>query len=161
MERGARIGVLLVMATLGGCYSYLPTRPESVPLGEAVRLRLTEQEAANFPDLRLDAGRLLEGRLFRVTDAAVTVETMIGVNDPQRGTRALMQRVDVPMDGMIELERRQLERARTGFLVGGGAAVLTAIVVAQLQGSGGDDDGPGGGNNEARIVPLFRFGWSF
>lgn len=155
------VGLLGLMSALLGCYSYTPTRPEVVPLGEVVRVRMTADEATKFTDLQLRDSRLLEGRLHDVSDDAVTLEATIGANDPQRGMRALMQRVDVSTTGMVELEWRQLDRARTGFLIAGGSAVLTAVVLGQLHGGGGDDDGPGGGSNEAVWIPILRIGWSF
>jgi hypothetical protein len=156
-----RAGLLGIMSALVGCYSYTPVRPEVVPLGEVVRVRMTTDEAQKFADLQLRDSRLLEGRLQNVSDDAVTVEATIGANDPQRGMRALMQRVDVSNAGMVELEWRRLDRARTGFLIAGGTAVLTAVVVGQFQGGGGDEDGPGGGSNEAVWIPFLRIGLPF
>jgi hypothetical protein len=159
--RLAHVGALVLAWTFAGCYRYLPVTPEAVPPGEAVRIRLTPEEAANFPDLRLTEGRLLEGRLFHASESMLTLETTVGVNDPQRGTRALVQRVEIPRGAMVELERRELDRARTGFLVAGGTAVVTAVVVSQLRKGSGSDDPPGGGGVEATRVPLLRLRWGF
>ena len=154
-----RLRSVLALAGLfaaGGCYHYLPSSSQEVAIGQAVRLRLTADEAAKYTDLRLEDPRLLEGTVVDRSASGVMVEATVGVNNPETGSRALKQRLNVPLSGILDAELRELDRTKTGFLVGGGA-VLVGLAIAKGAGAFGSDGPPGTENPEARWVPLFRF----
>jgi hypothetical protein len=138
----------------GGCYHYLPSSPQEVATGQAVRLRLTADEAARYTDLRLGDPRLLEGTVVDRSASGVMLDATVGVNNAETGARALTQRLNVPLSGVLDVELKQLDRTKTGFLVGG-AAVLAGVVIAKATGAFGSDEIPGTDNPEARRVPLF------
>lgn len=154
--------VLLVMLTAGlaGCYAYVPSSPQEVQPGQSIRLRLTPEEAASLQDLRLTNPRLLEGTLLESGSAGWVLEAMVGGGPVQAGaaSRTLVQRVSVPSSGVLEVELKELDKVRTGLLVGGGGAVLLAVI-AKAGGGSGTEDGPGTDVPEARRIPLIRFGF--
>jgi len=153
-----RLRTVVVVAGLfaaTGCYHYLPYSPQEIAPGQAVRLRLTADEAARYADLRLSDPRLLEGTVVDRSSSGLMLDASVGVNDAATGSRTLMQRLDVPLTGVLDVELKELDRTRTGFLVGGGAVVV-ALAVAKATGAFGSNDTPGTDLPEARRVPLFR-----
>jgi len=154
--RPTRLLVLAATLAASGCFAYLPSSPQEIAPGEGVRLRLSAQEAMRYADLRLPNPRVLEGTLVERSDSELMVEASIGTSDPARGSRILLQRVTVPVSGILDVEQRRLDRVKTGFLVGGGAAVLTALVIHSAWGSGSESQHPPD-ISEARRIPLLRF----
>lgn len=139
----------------GGCYHYLPSSPQEIATGQAVRLRLTSDEAAKYADLRLSEPRLLEGTVVDRSAAGLMLDATVGANNAATGSMALTQRLSVPLSGFVEVELKVLDRTKTGLVVGG-VAVITGLVMAKAGGAFGGDDVPGTDNPEARRVPLFR-----
>ncbi|GMV05107.1 MAG: hypothetical protein AMXMBFR53_13870 [Gemmatimonadota bacterium] len=150
--------LLLALTTLtgSGCYKYIPSSAMEVAPGQTVRVRLSAAEAARYQDLRLADSRLLDGTVVDRTGGDLVVEATVGANDPTRGTRALVQQVSVPLAGVLGVDLKELDKVKTGLLVGGGGAVLLAVILKAGDALGGED--PGGNDvPEARRVPLFRF----
>jgi hypothetical protein len=156
----SRFALLLLACSLSGCYAYLPSSPQEASPGETVRLRVTADEATKYLDLNLSNPRLLEGTLIDRGDGTLVVEASVGSNDPTRGSRALVQRVAVPLEGILDVERKEMDRTKTGLLIGGGAAALAVVIAQGISGSG-SKDGPGTDVPEARRIPLLRFSLPF
>jgi len=154
--RSSLVLLLALSLSASGCYKYIPTSAMEVTPGQAVRVRLSAAEAARYQDLRLADPRLLDGTVVERTAGELVVEATVGANDPTRGTRALIQQVTVPLEGVLGVDLKELDKVKTGLLVGGGGAVVLAAILAAGDALGGDD--PGGNDvPEARRVPLFRF----
>lgn len=147
--------MLAGLFSAGGCYHYLPSSPQEVTPGQAVRFRLTADEAAKYTDLRLADPRLLEGMVVDRSGAGFMLDATVGINNAETGSRALTQRLNVPVSGVLDVELKQLDRTRTGFLVAG-SAVLAGVIIAQVSGATGSKDGNPPDNPEARRVPLFK-----
>lgn len=153
-----RLRNVLVLAALffaTGCYHYLPTSATDVAVGQTVRLRLTPDEATKYGDLRLSNPRLLEGTVADRSAMGFMLDATVGVNNAETGSRALTQRVSVPMSGVVDVELKALDRTKTGFVVGG-AAVVAGLAIAKAGGAFGSSDPPGTDKPEARRVPLFK-----
>lgn len=153
-----RVRSVFVMAGLfaaGGCYHYLPSSPQEVVAGQAVRLRLTGDEAAKYTDLRLSDPRLLEGTVVDRSGSGVMLDATVGVNNAETGSRALTQRLNIPLAGVLDVELKELDRTKTSFLVGG-SAVLAGLVIGKVSGAFGGSETPGTDVQESRRVPLFK-----
>ena len=131
----ATLAAALTLSAATGCFSYVPTELGVVPPGESVRLYLTRagldavneggiEEALSTvsePVLSGEFVRRSEGDLFlRVP----TVRRQIGFHSAQLG-----QDVRVPAGEIVQIERRQLNKAGTGLLIGSTAAAITGLVV--------------------------------
>lgn len=160
--RIASVTVAVVLCALTGsaCFSYHVVSPDEVSPGQDIRLRLTVEEAAKYQDLRLADPRLLEGQLMSAGGFEILVRASIGTGDPTRGTRVLVQDVSVSRSGILEVELREMDRTKTGLLVGGGGAVIVAAILRSGRGSG-RRSGPGDEVPEARRIPLLRFSLPF
>lgn len=153
--RPRNVLVLAALCVASGCYHYLPMSATDVSVGQAVRLRLTADEAAKYADLRLADPRLVEGTVVDRSAAGLMLDATLGVNNAETGSRALTQRLSIPTSGVIDVELKALDRTKTG-LVAGGVAVIAGLFIAKAGGAFGSNGTPGTDNPEARRVPLFR-----
>lgn len=154
--RPSRVLLLAALLVAPGCYTFIPSSPQEIAPGQDVRVRLTAEAASDYRDLRLANPRFLEGTFLERTTDQLRLEATVGMGSDVRGSRALIQQIDVPMAGVLEVELKELNVFRTGALIAGGGVALLAIVLS-ADGNGGSEDGPGGGNPEARRLPLLRF----
>jgi hypothetical protein len=146
--------VVGALALTAGCYKYVPSSVGEVSPGTPVRVRLTAVEAGRLVDQRLTDARLLTGTLVEGDGENLLVDTSIGHNDAERGMRSVVQRLAVPTHEVLEIEQRQLDKGRTGLVVGAGTVALGVVIALQSRGGSGRSDTPGGGTQEARRVPI-------
>lgn len=142
-----------------GCFSYRPTTLEAVSPGEAIRVRISPEQADRLVDVRLTDERLVDGILVSNGGQGLLLDTTVGVSDPTRGSRALTQRITIPASEVREVETRRINWFRTGAL-GAAVAVGTGVVIAAALAGGGGDGDPGGGGGVELVVPRgFDLGW--
>lgn len=134
---------LAVIATTN-CYSYVPARLESVPLGSSVRALLSTEASASMSARLGYAAGTLSGRLVANSDQGVLLLVRAPGTGVQPGSAALFQRVDVARPDVLRVDLRVLSKVRTGGLV---AALLGAATIALVQAFGASNPGspPGGG----------------
>lgn len=129
------LAAALVLSTATGCFNYVPTEIGAVPPGESVRLYLTRagveavNEVGNEEALSTVFEPVLSGEFVRQTDADLyvripTVRRQVGFHTAQLG-----QDIRVPAAEIVQIERQELSKAKTGLLVGGAAAAITGLVV--------------------------------
>lgn len=155
MRRLRQLVVAALLSLSSGCYAYHETELESVTPGTPIRIRLSPEEAARLAELRLTDARLVDGTLIANGGDRVMLDTRVGVNDPTRGSRALVQRVAVPVTEVHEVELRRLDWLKTGAIAGAFALGVGIVAAAALDGDQGDE-GPGGGD-----IPESRAPWRF
>ncbi len=150
------------LAAAQGCYSYVPTRLESIEPGQAVRLRLSADEAERLAEIRLTDLRTMDAVVVEQGGDRMLVETTVGRLDPMQGTRPLTQRVDVPLGGILEVEARQRDNVKTGAFVGSIGVAVGVGIAAALRGGFGQNSGEGEGPLEDRGLPfILRFALPF
>lgn len=154
--RPTRFLVLAATLSATGCFAYIPSSPQELVPGEGVRLRLSAQEAMKYADLRLADSRSLEGKFVDRSEGELMVEATVAASDRERGTQLLVQRVTVPLTGIVDVERKRMDTFKTGLLVGAGTAAVAAVLLQDALGYG-SDEGPPTENPEARRIPLLRF----
>lgn len=157
------LGAGLVMSV--GCYSYLPTRVESVAPGQEVRIRLTPEQVDSLVEVRRSTSPSLEGTILQRNDGELTIDTHVTRQDPLSGQRALLQTLDLPLDGIVQVELREPDRMKTGLLVGGLVVGTVLAVITATSGEGGSQDpNPPPGPPESRIpvgMSILRFALPF
>ena len=127
-------GVIVISTTLalGACFTYLPSEPETVPVGEGVRVYLTpekmrELREADDQGLPESGAPMVTGTLIRQDNGDIAVRIpiitrQVGFLQTQIGRQVTISSTDI-----IQLERRQLNRGRTTL-----AAVALGGVVAYV-----------------------------
>lgn len=149
---------LILLLAVAGCARWVPAPLGTVPPGTDVRLRLSEEGADHLEEL---TGR----RAVEVTGELVQWEPQVLVSTAlaTAGARVdpgLRQRLVVDPNDVLGIDVREVDRTRTGFLVGGVVAVaasaITWAVVNLLQGSQGTPDAP---PTDVPSEPLVRLGF--
>ena len=128
-----------------------------MPPGVDVRVRLSASAAEPLePLLGTSDARLLSGTLISAGPDSLIVEVPTRIQAAIGNTmRTLKQRVSIPRAGLLEIERRQLDRVRTGAMVGGSLAALGAVVFGAVKANPGKGVTPGtGGGVDLKLVFL-------
>jgi hypothetical protein len=129
------LATALVLSTTTGCFNYVPTEIGAVPPGESVRLYLTRagvdavNEGGAEEVLTMVSEPVLSGEFVRRAgdDLFVRVPTVrrqVGFHTAQLG-----QDLRVPAGEIVQIERQEFSKAKTGLLVGGATAAITGLIV--------------------------------
>jgi hypothetical protein len=114
-----------------GCFTYVPADPGSVAPGEDLRVHLTRQEALpGLANVTGELGQSVDGRLVRGDPDQLVLRVPVGTQPGAILTRTLGQDITIPATRVVQLERRQLSRARTGLALAGGAAGLIVALLS-------------------------------
>jgi hypothetical protein len=137
--RGAVAG--LAAPAIAACYTYTVQPIDRIPVGAAVRARISGSEADRLGhELGRDPGRLVEGEVLEKPDTGLLL-SVPSVLDAQDGSvRRLHQRLVLSRSGILELEVRRLDTWKTAGVMAVAAAVLGYVAVRQFQG----ESAPGG-----------------
>ena len=136
MVRASLVLALVIMVS--GCARWIPARVGEVPLGTDVRLRLSDDGAAQLEELTGTRQSEVSGQLLQ-WDGEVMVSAALQAAGAGANSSGLRQRFVVDEDDIVGVDIRELDRTRTGIFVGSVAVVAgSAIVwvVSQLTGGG-------------------------
>lgn len=159
VTRAVRASRALAAATacflFAGCFTLTPMRVDSEIEPGRLRVHLTDAGVDRVAEVLGERVRVLNGKLTRSTASEFVV--LVPSSGPTAfGEQALYQELRLPRDDVTSVERRQLNKLRTGLTVGGAAAVAGFLLYEALSGkTGSTPDGGGGGPAESR-VPLLR-----
>ncbi|MQA89913.1 MAG: hypothetical protein GEU90_06735 [Gemmatimonas sp.] len=136
MKKPQSVLVVLVLA-MTGCYQYAPIRPSDTPPGVRVRAWITPEQAETMRlrEVLPASDERVEGSVVSASSSAV--ELLVPVASPEEGIAGPAgprQRLVIPVEGIVQLEVRSLNRRRTALLVLTGAALFVGIL--WTQGSG-------------------------
>lgn len=149
-RRGAALALLPALAASQGCYTYQPTRLARLSPGEQIRVELGERMPRSLMagTAAATGPRRLEGRFGRLTGDSLAVAVWIGEAYAGTPFESAYQDVMVPLDEVVRVENRRLNRGRTALV---GAATLA--VIAYLIDSIGEFHVFGGGGGEPPPPP--------
>jgi hypothetical protein len=132
---------LFAVATLVGCYTYLPITLASATPGMEVRARVSATTAAQLgPSLGISDARLLSGPVVQNETEGLTLKVPTVPAGTIGAQEGLFQQVLISRGDLLELETRQLDRTRTGVAIGAAFVAATAITVAALHGRSTGDN---------------------
>ena len=141
---------------LAGCYTYAPIQASSLQPGMGVRARITASASEQVaPLLGVSDARVLTGKLVDNSSGTLIVEvpTMVPVR-AGASAQSLYQRISIAPGQIVDLESRQLDRARTGLVVGAVVVVGTSAAIAAFKGGPGLDRPPGGSSTDAKVLLM-------
>lgn len=150
MRQPTRFLLLACMpAVLAACYSYTAVPITSVPVGTAVRARVSGAVADSLSQqLGHEEDRVVNGQLLATQGDAVLLSVPSVSASRDGSLTRTYQRVMVPQAGITEFEVRRLDRWKTGGLVALVTAVVGFVAVRQF-GNESAVPGPGkGGSNK-------------
>ena len=137
-----RLVLLGLAITSSGCYRYVPADLDGIAFGSEVQARLSREglerlrsragiESPGFGEGGID-GRLLE----RAGEHVLLSVPWATVGDVY-SSAVLNQRIDLTRADIVEIRHKQLDRRKTGALVGAFALATGAILVHVLTGETG------------------------
>lgn len=145
-----------------GCYTYTPIDVADLTPQMEVRAEVTPAERESLADVLPGDNRVLEGTFISRSgdELLLQVEAVAA----QRGVRleTLDQRIGVDPAGVLQLELKEKDQAKTiglAALIAGGVAT---VVIIATQGGGAEDPGNiGPGGPQDAVTPIFRIpiGW--
>jgi hypothetical protein len=148
-----------LLLTVFGCFSYVPVDYASVPAGHEVRVRVTQNGASELREIVDDyeprGSPTVSGTLVSRSTEALLVRVPVAVRSEGFFSAELGQDLRIPISDVLDVESRQLDRARTGLLVAGGV-VATLTLIFQIMDSWGERGNPGGLPNDESRVPVGR-----
>ena len=137
----------LVVAVGGGCATYQQVTVPELPPQQRVRMRLAAEELARNIAFASGSQGHMNGRFVEARgDSAVFVLT----------SSTGYGQVVLPVDAILELERRDAAQGRSFLLSVGLVGGVAALAYVGFEGSQGSDTG---GDEDAvdALVPLIRF----
>ena len=145
--------MLAVTLTASGCYVYEPVRPADAILDARVRATVTAQHAAELAPALRSVSPQVTGTLVERSDEGLMLEVPL-YGSVQGSSRALHNRVAIPMSDLVGLESRRLSKWRTAVSVG---AVVAGVAGgwAFVGGSDSVEDKPKTDIDNA-IITIFR-----
>jgi hypothetical protein len=145
------------LVTSAGCYRYVPTTIDAVTPGDKVRAVLSTEARDNLRStLGMDVAEL-EGRLLENNGDAVLLSVPSVRLDNPYGARTLHQNIDVPRQGIVRVDVREVDKFRTYGLIGIGVGAAVFITTRMFtEGEPGSPNGNGGEPPEHITGVLFR-----
>lgn len=134
-----RLTTLALLGAAAGCYTFEP-----VPLSElqpqmGVRARLSVEQSEAFQDALPNQDRLLEGTVVENGSDHLMLQVPVSTLVAPGRFETIGQRLEIPNSGILEVERKELDRTRTYIAVGVGGVVVGAILYQIFEGKFGGD----------------------
>ena len=137
----ARIGALLALLFGSGCYSYIPADFSTVPMGEGVRVYLSETGMTRLRELGGDAlpgagtRPIVSGRLVNRTPSEFSLEIPVGTRAVGFHTEELDQRLTLPVADVVQVEMKKVSGVKTAALTAAGAGAIGYLIVLVVKGA--------------------------
>jgi hypothetical protein len=156
-------GALVVLGTAvfaSGCYTYVPTQFTTIPIGEGVRVYLSQSGVDRLRQVGAEAlpgltdRPVLSGRLVRRDASEFSLQVPVGTRQTGFHTAEIDQQVTLPVADLVQVERRQVSSLRTALSVAGGTAALASVVVLVVNGARRPVDNGGPDPDNLRIPLL-------
>jgi hypothetical protein len=147
------VAVLLLAGMTAGCFTYVPAQLETTPPGENVRVLVTRQGASELASVTTVAGDVpsMDGSVVGTEGTDLLLRVAVGERREGFIASSLNQTVRVPVGEILSFQRREVDKLRTGLLVGVAAGVATAVVVFILDPFGSRDPPSGPDPDELRL----------
>ena len=135
--------VLLLMCT-AGCYTFQPVSVAELTTGEGIRAVVSGAFADSLSRILPGHRRIIEGSYVEADGSSVLLDVPVSAAYKGMRLQTLNQRIEIPVDAFMDIERRKLSRTRTGLAVGAIVTASTTVIVTQLAGDTGGGVRPGG-----------------
>lgn len=162
--RGRSLHALSALAAVvaavltAGCYAYVPARPEAVPPGTEVRIRVQKDVPLSVGAVPLPTDRnVVRGTLLSgPSDDTVRCSVLLQPWGAEMGRSGLRGTVSIPARAVQELEVRHLSKTRTGAVVALGVAVGWVLAAHTLDVHNAREGTDQGGGVDNALITLLR-----
>lgn len=155
-RRVLRRSALLLLAPLcAGCYTYTTTPLSRLSPGMEVRAHISDAATERLQDVLGHSHGVVDGSVLSSQPDGVMLLVPVALRLQGDKLTSLNQRVSLPRSDILEIERRTLDRTRTGLLVAAGVVTVGVLVYGSLRGATSQASTPGGPPPPAPlVVPL-------
>ena len=140
----SRIALLALVATLTGCYHYVPQAGRSLAQGTPLRIRLRTPQSFELSSLTANNIGVVKAEMIREEPGDVVVSTLWLEAVTGDGFSGENWTFPIARANIASLDVRTFSAWRTGVVVVGGF-LATYLGFDALRGSGGGTGQPGGG----------------
>lgn len=126
------MALAFVVLNASGCFKYIPTELEALPPEQNVRVYVSRSVVENLQEVTEFDEPIVRGRFVRHDEDEIFLWVPVGARQVGFHNTQLGQDVRIPLDGVVQLERREVDRLGTGALVAGGigtAAVVLFVIM--------------------------------
>ena len=151
----------LGLATMG-CYTFRPVELEELEPGMEIRARISASQAAQLSEyLPTEEDRIIEGTVLSASPEQLVLQVPVTTRNVPGQMETLGQRLQIPSEGIFEVEQRELDRPKTGLLTAGVALLTGYVLYATLEGGSSGStpsDGPPGPQDSILLlrIPIGR-----
>lgn len=140
-----------------GCHTFRPVGLEELDPGMEIRARVSAAQAAELSEyLPTEKDGLIEGTVISASPGQLLLFVPVTTRNVPGQMETLGQRLEIPSDGIFEVELREFDRSKTVLAAASVASLIGYILYATLRkGSSGGTPGAGGPGPEDSVV-LFR-----
>lgn len=125
--------VLGASSVATGCYSFVPTRMETLAPGSSVRMEISGTAVDRLRPMRFTSSPVLEGIVSDRADGRFNMDAMIRTVDPAGITAIHTQRLNLADEEVRAVSFRRLDVLRTGIAAGGVALVIGGTLYMLLK----------------------------
>lgn len=149
------LALSVALASVSGCYNYVPTEVGVVSPGEDVRLRVSREGGEELArtiessEIQLEVSGQFEG----LEQGSVLLRVPV-VRDPTGLRPAIQQVVRLPEADVLTVDRRELSVGKTAALVGIGAGAVGFLLTQVFEVF--DDTNSDGDDPQVSLIPLFN-----
>ena len=146
---------LLAALLLSGCFRYVPTPVDMTPPGDDVRLLVTRQGADDLAQVTIveSAAPTVRGTFVEREGASMLLRVPVGQRQDGFHTVSLDQTIRIPVSEILQVERRELDVTKTGFLIAG-AIGGSVFIIRNIMSAFGESDGSDPGGPEESRIPV-------
>jgi hypothetical protein len=152
--RRRAIALLCSAALLSGCFTYVPTPLNSIPVGQEVHVHLSPRAQVELSQSGRRVEESVRGTLAERRDNQILLKVPIATEQEGFFRSDIEQDLSVAETDIVGIELRQFSGSKTALLVGGAVGAGALIVLGIVAASGAGSGPPGPGIEDIRI-PLF------
>jgi hypothetical protein len=130
------VSAVLLPVMGAGCFKYIPTELEAVPPGENVRVYVTRNVVTSIEEVVRTNDPVLSGQLVRRQDDNLFLRVNTAIRNEGFHSVPIGQDLSIPLQEIIQVERRELDPLGTSALVAGtvGLAGFVIFVIMEAYG---------------------------
>ena len=154
-------GLALIALALSstGCFRYVPAQIETIPPGQAVRVLMTRQGAAELAEISevAAAAPIVDGTVVSVEGEELLLRVPVGRRQDGFVSANLDQTIRVPTGEIVSFQRREFDPLASVLVVGGAAGLVAVLVSAIVTARKGEEPDPDGPEDLRLHLSLFSF----